>query len=320
MDIILCTDKYYVMPCGITIFSICYHNKNNKIHFHLLVEGITEFQKQEITSLVHNYNQQISFYEIDNSSLEDLPINNRFRVSIYYRLLMAKILPNNLNKILYLDSDIIVRGDLKEIWEIDINNMALGAVLDQSCDDVRHYNRTRLPYMSGYYNSGVLLINLDYWRNNAVGDTCIRYLNENANSVLYPDQDALNVITYNKWIILPFKYNTQAYMYYRPEEILARKEYAEEMIKDSKNPLILHYTESRKPWMEGCKHPYTKEYLKYKDLSPWKNVPLIKKRNTGKIDYFISLIKKICKLRMQNDYTYYRDTDNCVLKSYNCQL
>lgn len=317
INILLCTDKYYVMPCGITIFSICLHNQHNKLHFHLLVEGVSEEQKKEISELIQSHQQEVTFYDVDNTILKDLPVNNRFRISIYYRLMMGKILPSAIKKILYMDSDVIVRGDLHEIWQTELSkNSVIGAVLDQSCDDIRHYNRTELPPMSGYYNSGVLLVNLDVWRKRQIGEQCIHYINQNPNKVLYPDQDALNVVTYKQWDAMSFRYNVQAYMYYCAKDILARNEYVSQMIKESENPLIIHYTEARKPWMEGCKHPFTNEYLKYKHLSPWKDYPLIVKRNVGKIDAAVAAIKKICRIKPTEEYSCYREQQSSTLQPY----
>ena len=154
IHIILCTDEHYIIPCGITIFSICYHNKQHNLHFHILAEEVSDRRKAELETMIKNSGQNICFYKIKETLLKNVPVNNRFRTSIYYRLLMANILPSNINKILYLDSDIIVRGDIEELWEYDISNYALGAVLDQSCDDIRNSNRIGLPPLSDYYNSG----------------------------------------------------------------------------------------------------------------------------------------------------------------------
>ena len=321
IHIILCTDEYYAIPCGITIFSICYHNKQHNLSFHILTEGISDSKMKEIETMIKQLGQDIHFYKIEESILKGLPINGRFRKSIYYRLLMTNTLPSNINKILYLDCDIIVRGNLEELWEYDISNNALGAVPDQSCDDIRNFNRTGLPPFSDYYNSGVLLINLDFWRKNHIGEQCIHYMNKNAKYILYPDQDALNVITHNSWIKLPFHYNTQAFMFYKPSEMLARTEYVKQMVKASEHPLIIHYTEARKPWMIGCKHPFTSEYLKYKKLSPWCDIPLIKKKDTGKIEDVCNFIKKTCvKLKITKatpQYSHYRIFPYSSLPEYN---
>ena len=320
IHIILCTDENYIIPCGITIFSICYNNKHSRLFFHILSEGVSSCKKNNIKSLVEAYGQQIKFYDVNSALIGNVPVNNRFRISIYYRLLMANILPKNISKILYLDSDIIVRGNLQEIWETDITNKALGAVLDQSCDDIRNYNRTNLSPLCGYYNSGVLLINLDFWRQEKIGENCIQYVNQNSNKVIYPDQDALNVITHKCWTRLSFRYNVQAYMYHKTTEILARTNYINEMIIASQNPLILHFTEACKPWMIGCKHPFTTEYLKYKNMSPWKDTPLIVKRNKGKIDSILIKIKLFCiKIGIAKPapiYSLYRSFNHDTLPNY----
>lgn len=320
IHIILCTDEYYVMPCGITMFSICQHNRHHQITFHVLIEGVSLEEKDKLKFMIKEAGQNIQFYNVDSSLIGNVPVNNRFRISIYYRLLIAKILPTNIDKILYLDSDIIVRGDIEELWNTDISNVELAAVLDQSCDDIRIYNRTGLSPLSGYYNSGVLLINLRNWRKHNTGERCIEYVNENSKQIQYPDQDALNVITNKAWTILPFRYNTQAFMYYRTNTILARAEYINEMIEASTNPLIMHFTEARKPWMTGCTHPFKEEYLKYKHLSPWANTPLTVKINVGRIDRILASIKKLCiKIGIASPtliYSYYRDFPQTALAPY----
>lgn len=322
IHIILCTDEYYVMPCGITIFSICYHNRHHQIMFHVLTEGVDENKKDELRRITKDAGQEIRFYDVDSSLIGNVPVDNRFRISIYYRLLMAKILPKDIDKILYLDSDIIVRGDIEELWNKDISDVELAAVLDQSCDDIRIYNRTGLSPLSGYYNSGVLLINLRYWREHNTGERCIAYVNKNSKSVQYPDQDALNFITHKAWKVLPFRYNTQAFMYYRRNEILARTEYVNEMIEASMNPLVMHFTEARKPWMTGCTHPFKEEYLKYKKLSPWAEVPLTVKISTGKTDQILASIKNLCiKMGVAKStpvYSCYRDFSQAVISPYRC--
>lgn len=320
MHIILCTDEHYVMPCGITMFSICLHNKHHQIIFHVLTEGVSRDKKDELKFMIKNGGQEIRFYDVDSSLIGNVPVDNRFRISIYYRLLMAKVLPKDIDKILYLDSDIVVRGDIEELWNTDVSNVELAAVLDQSCDDIRNYNRIGLKSLSGYYNSGVLLINLKSWREHNIGERCIEFVNENSRRVQYPDQDALNVITHKAWKVLPFRYNTQAFMYYRRNEILARTEYINEMIEASINPLVMHFTEARKPWMTGCAHPFKEEYLKYKNQSPWSEVPLTVKISTGKIDRILAFIKNMCiKVGIASStpvYSYYRDFSQIALNSY----
>ena len=71
-----------------------------------------------------------------------------------------------------------------------------------------------------------------------------------------------------------------------------------------KDPLILHFTEALKPWMIGCRHPFTTEYIKYKNMSPWRNTPLVIKKNIGKVDSILTIIKKLCiKIRIADTDT-----------------
>ena len=320
IDILLCTDKHYVMPCGITIFSICYHNKQHEVYFHVFSEGVTYDRKKRIREMVEAQRQNVIFYDVDSSLLDCVPVVNRFRLSIYYRLLMTRLLPSSLHRVLYLDSDIIVRGDLAEIWSEDIDGFALGAVLDQNCDDIRNYSRNDLEPLSGYFNSGVLLVNLDYWRSHNIGDKCIEYVYKHSTEIEYPDQDALNVVTFRKWKAMPFAFNTQSFMYYKENEIIARLGYVRQMVSASMNPLVMHFTDARKPWMEGCLHPFVNEYLKYKNLSPWQQTPLEKRKNEGRLIKICRRIKhvgvKLGLVSNTQEYSHYRNFQGKKLPEY----
>ena len=109
-------------------------------------------------------------------------------------------------------------------------------------------------------------------------------------------------------------------MYHKTTEILARTNYIDEMIIASQNPLILHFTEARKPWMIGCKHPFTTEYLKYKNMSPWRDTPLIVKKDKGKVDSILIKLKQLCiKIGIAKPtpiYSLYRSFNHDTLPDY----
>ena len=319
IDILLCIDNKYVMPCGVTILSICENNKSYDIHFHIIENGVSEDNKKLLRRQVASYDKYISFYSVDISLLKGLPILNRFHISIYFRLLMADFLPCYIDRVLYLDSDLVVRGDIGKLWRINMDNIAMAAVLDQFCDDIRNYNRTKIMPLEGYINSGVLFINLNYWRKYNIGIKCIDWIESNKNEIEYPDQDALNAVLHDKIMQLPFEYNVQAFMYYKPREILARTEYVKQMIAASMKPCILHYTLSHKPWCEGCEHPFANEFIAYKEKSLWANEPLIKKKHSlmERICNIVVCILETCKLKNHmRTYTPYRCLKNQILQPY----
>lgn len=108
-------------------------------------------------------------------------------------------------------------------------------------------------------------------------------------------------------------------MYHKANEILARTNYINEMMTASQNPLILHFTEALKPWMIGCRHPFTTEYIKYKNMSPWRNTPLVIKKYRKSRQHTYNHKKLCIKIRIAKPaliYSPYRSFNHDTLPEY----
>lgn len=282
MNIVLCTDDNYVMACSICITSIFENNKNLKCNIYILSETLSDNNVAIFSSIAHKYNQKIIIKIIEGNIFNGLKVNNRFRKSIYFRFLIPNILKNE-KKALYLDSDIIVDGSIKALEEISIENYACAAVEDQCGDDIRNHNRIEIDDTI-YFNSGVLLMNLDYWRKNNIAEKCIDFIYNNPEKCLFPDQDALNVILHDKIKYIGYTYNFQALLYAEDNQKLLHRSKWKDINQAKQNSIIIHYTCDIKPWFIECKHPRIDRFLYYKSLSPFKDntqksiLPLQKRR------------------------------------------
>ena len=143
MNIALCTDDKYAFPCGVCVTSILENNKNEECNIYILTERLSESNIAKFKTLGKTYNQAINILRIDSKKFNELKISNRFPKSIYFRFLLPKLIENE-NKVLYLDCDIVVTSNLKELWETDITEYACGAVEDQLSDDIRVQNNLEL--------------------------------------------------------------------------------------------------------------------------------------------------------------------------------
>ena len=272
MNILTCTDTRFVIPTGVMFSSICINNKGEELNFHLIIDkSVTKRQKEALIEEIEAkyQNTTLSFYliQVDDIKKYLLAKKTRFPVSIYYRLLLEDILPLDIDKILYIDGDIIVRHNLKELWETDITDYAIGAVVNQSLSK-QFWKRLGYPKEKGYFNSGMLLINLKYWRNHKLSDLFIKYIKENPDKLRYPDQDVLNVILQDSKLFLPERYNVQS-SFFKIERENVPCENTNEIENAIKDPYIIHYT-GIKPWHFECKHPYRKVYYEYRMQTQWK--------------------------------------------------
>jgi lipopolysaccharide biosynthesis glycosyltransferase len=268
MDIVFCIDDNFVQHCGVTIISVCENNKDEDITFHILTEGLSHKHKKQLEQIANSYNSKLIFWAVDKTILKDCPVYGSWTLSTYYRILLPVILPSNISKVLYLDSDIIVRKNIKSLWNYDINQFSLAAVCDMALsDDVRTYNRLGYDRALGYFNAGILLINLDYWRANNVLNRLLQGVRQNSNILTFVDNDLLNLVLIKETFILPWTYNMTSVAY--KKNVMLKKEFLQEIELVLRDPAILHFT-SHKPWFKGCCHPLKSEYFKYLQLSPWK--------------------------------------------------
>lgn len=283
MDIVACTDKNYIMPCGVMLYSIYKNNKSEKITFHIICDNSLdkECKKSLETSIICNSdnNKEIFFYEINTDSLHNLPRldetnpKNYITPATYYRLYLTNIIPNNIDKVLYLDCDIIVRHSLKELWNTDISNYSVAVVPDVAEGLIDKYNRLHYPQSKGYYNSGVQLINLKKWREEDKLSAFIKFMNEHPDWIKFHDQDVMNRVFYDDKMYLPIKYNFQEGFLWN-EIFYDYWKYEKQVLAARKDPVILHFTDS-KPWIEGCEHPFKEEFFKYQRETEWAGTPLL---------------------------------------------
>ena len=265
MNIALCTDEKYSFPCGVCITSILENNKDKECNIYILTTSLEPKTIKKFKQLEETYHQRIHINNIDESIFYGLKICNRFPLSIYFRFLLPELV--KVDKILYLDCDVIVTSNISKLWETDIEGYACGVIEDQRSDDIRIQNRLEL--YKDYFNSGVMLINLDYWRKNNTAQELIDFIAQNPDKCVYPDQDALNYVLHDKVHFLEYKYNYQELMVLNKEECFLHRNKWDKLLKEGEVPAIIHYTSQVKPWITACQHPYKEWFWKYQAKSPW---------------------------------------------------
>lgn len=268
MDIALCFDNNFIMQAGVTIKSVCLSNSQENIVFHLFTSNISAKNKSILLGLLTSSNHKIRFYEIDESLLNGWPEVSRYPKSIYYRFFIAKEVPSTVKNILYLDCDIIVKESLKELFEMDLNDKIIAAVLDRTPFDIDIINRLRLPIEEGYFNSGVMLIDVQKWNELNITSKLCKFIYENSERIVYPDQDALNCLFSSNWKKLHLKYNLQQGFVYEHTKLYWS--YFDELCEAQRNPVIIHFS-GIKPWTNECYNPFKQLWTDILLQTPWKD-------------------------------------------------
>ena len=259
MNFAISLDNNYVMPCLALITSIFENNRQNGCRVYLLTDGLTEDNISKFDRLASIYNQQIIVKKIPKELYDNLPFYKRYTFATYNRFMIADLIEDS--KVIYLDGDIIVRHDLSDLWNTSLDGYACGVVEDQRGDDIFVHNRNKIA--TPYFNAGVLFINLDYWRQNNIGQKMVTYLKEHTDTCLFPDQDAANKTLSGKVLYLDFKYNFMEDWFYPTDQWQIHFSKWDRILADREDPYIVHYCRGLKPWFKECVHPLKHEFIHY---------------------------------------------------------
>lgn len=301
MNIVCSIDNNYVQHCGIMLTSLFENNKGEQVTIYLLSEDLADRGIQSLKAIVEKYNSTFCYCKIDKDSMADCPIRKEDHLSIatYYRLLIPSVLPQTETKAIYLDCDIIVNGSLRPLWESDLSGFALAAVEERKCHATDTFLRLRYDEQYGYFNAGVLLFNLDYWRSHDTVNQCFSFIAQNKNILTYHDQDTLNATLHDKWLHLSCKWNMEeAFFRY---DIVQRNIDSLDFMSSLKAPQILHFTWKPKPWEPACFHPLRHVYFDYLKLTEWREYQV----GHNRIEELKYIIKKVLAVLRIKSPIYY---------------
>ncbi len=290
--VVCAADDAYAMPLAVTVRSALENLKGNrKIILFIIDGGIKKTNKQKIIRSLVSEKCEIRWIENPDHLLSEIEVLRPFvienvpnvgtieeqahiKISAYYRLLISELLPNHFKKAIYLDSDVIVIGDLGELWDIDIGKNYLLAVQDiaipyvSSPGGLINYQEIGISANSKYLQSGVLVINLEKWRVNGTSSQCIEYLQKNREYVRWHDTDVLNAILAEKWGELDPRWNQTPFVY----QYSSWKDspFSESIFNDVVyHPYIVHFVSQAKPWNSREEHPFRHLFFHYLDRTDW---------------------------------------------------
>lgn len=220
---------------------------------------------------------RVRWVEPDMEQLSGLKVTRHISESTYLRLLVPNALPDNVDKVLYLDVDLVVEHDITELWETDIEGQALGAAQDATIPYVSDpsglqlYKERGLDADHPYFNAGVLLINLEFWRERSVAQQVFEYLRRYEDEVIFWDQDGLNYILANDWKVLDRRWNVhpKAVDDEMRDDTPSRQSLRDDVKLMQDDPYIIHYIGPDKPWMYGVEVRWQERYFHYLRESGW---------------------------------------------------
>jgi len=253
IPIVLATDENFVPYCGVAISSLIMNaNPDFCYEIFILYERLTCKSIYRLEQLSNDYIKvtccciEKYFYCIEKYFNNKHIIEHRhLSIATTFRLLIPDIFPHY-EKIIYLDSDIIVNADIAQLYNIDIGNSILGAVQgyykrDSTNFVYNHLKETLGINIENFFNAGVLIINIEEFNLNTVAEKCYSLLEER-NDLYFMDQCTLNIVCEGRVHFLPKKWNFE-WLY-----LLEADDSSLMCSGDISNPAIIHYIGAEKPW------------------------------------------------------------------------
>lgn len=269
-------DENYAMPLTVVVYSAIANLKDpqQKIDLFVLDGGIEPATKAKVAKSLDRDRVTIHWVKPDPKLFANLPVSRYLTIAAYYRLLIPEVVPQNFDKVIYLDCDMIVRGDLSQLWQIEMGDNYVLAVQDDNqpyismAAGLSNYRELGLHPHHKFFNSGLLVINLAKWRAENIGAKVLKFSEQNREYIRDADQDGLNAVLAGKWGELDPRWNQmpRIYDYLSWQDSAYDAETYQALRHD---PWIIHFTNAPKPWRVGCTHPATDLFFHYHDKTAW---------------------------------------------------
>lgn len=256
IDILVTFDEKYIGPFQTMLKSLVINNPQEKIHIWLLHSAIPESALLGLEEYCHRQNSQLTAIKVARSFFINAPVSKQYPQEMYYRLLAPQLLPKTLKKVLYLDPDILIINPLCPLWEIDLKECTFAAASHTGVTDMMNdVNRARLGTNHDYYNSGVMLMDLEKARTLVKPDEIFQCVREHSLELILPDQDVFNFLYGVHTMQIPdeiWNYDVRNYSTY-----LLNSQGKYDMDWLLHNTAVLHFCGKKKPW----KTMYPKRFI-----------------------------------------------------------
>lgn len=266
MELLVTVDKNYILPLQVMLTSLYMNNPGEDVEMYLLHSKLQEKELEPLEKQCGRLGYKFFPVKIEDSWFSQAPVTKQYPREMYYRLLAPCFLPQKLHRILYLDPDILVINSLKPLWETDMKGRLFAAAAHTGKTNLaNNINQVRLGTTHKYFNSGVLLINLDQGRKEILPEEVFRYAGEHAKELLLPDQDILNAVFGSRTLELDdylWNYDARNYSTY-----LLRSGGVCDMDWVMGNTGILHFCGKTKPWQAGYIHRFGILYKHYMQIN-----------------------------------------------------
>ncbi len=252
MNILVTLNRGYLKYLKVMLFSLCENNPHNNFDVYVVHNSLTSEDFCELSFIRENLS--VHSVSVPSEFLKDAPTTDRYPKEMYYRIFVSRLLPKTVDRVLYLDPDIVVINSVDKLYNVDLgdNLFAAASHLDEN-GIITAVNDIRLsvPMGTGYYNSGVMVMDLEKLRKELSEKDIFDFIRRHKSSLILPDQDVLNgVYGHRVKSLNPYIYNLsdRILTIHNVKNIQSEKKIFLDWI--DKNTVIIHYCGRNKPWKE----------------------------------------------------------------------
>jgi len=267
MNLLLTLDENYILPCRVMLYSFFISNPNEKdVTIYLLHSAIPTDKTEELADFCSAFGAKLKPIAVDPAFFDNAPTSKRYPKEMYYRLLSPLILPQETERVLYLDPDMLIINPLRPLWELNLYGKTFAAASHTGLTEVANeINHMRLDTDSEYFNSGVMLIDLISARKQVTAEDIFNCVKEYEKELILPDQDVFNILYGSRTMPIDdvvWNYDVRNYSKY-----LIRSTGKHDLDWVMRNTAVLHFCGKTKPWHRDYKNPFGMLYLHYMNLT-----------------------------------------------------
>ncbi len=268
IDLLVTFDQNYMKPFQVMLKSLAASNPQEDFHIWLLHSAIPDVDLQTLAEYCSGLHMALTAVPVNRSVFENAPVSKQYPQEMYYRLLAPILLPSTLDKILYLDPDILVLNPVRPLWEMQLDTAVFAAASHSSIFEMmQDVNMIRLGKDHDYYNTGVLRMDLVKARQIVKANDIFDCVRERMDTLILPDQDVFNLLygTYT----LQLEDNIWNYdaRYFSAYQLKSKGKCTMDWVMQ--NTVFLHFCGKQKPWKPKSRSRFSALYKHYMNLAKW---------------------------------------------------
>ncbi len=216
ITVVTLADERYALPLAVMGRSLADNMRaGRRADIYIVDGGIAPETKRRLVASWDRERIRATFVAPQFGGARELPVWGRLPPLTYVRVFVPALVPDDCSKAILLDSDVLVRGDIGGLWDLEMADRAVLAVQDpavpfvSSRDGLRRYRELGIPFDHPYFNAGVMVVNIERWRRSNVSERVMAFIRRHAEELNYCDQDGLNAILWNEWRAVDARWQVQ---------------------------------------------------------------------------------------------------------------